>query len=142
MGKLFRFLTHCPIKRLNFEGFGVHRYCEKQVGSLLQILIPESPKAIELNERLKREITQKQREKLHSWQICKIENNIKNEIELKYNTFDANELNEIDDININTNKKYKYQWSTRIEILSFDWGLHHVSGDTMTSKQAQMALQI
>ena len=77
VGKLFGFLTRCPIKRLNIRGFGPRRCSEKDLDNSLQILIPESPKAIELNKRLTTEITQKQRETLHSWQICKLETILK-----------------------------------------------------------------
>ena len=85
----------------------------------LQLWVPESPKMIELNQRLSKEITPKQREKLHSWQIEKLENDIKNEVELKYNTFDVNELNQVK-MNESNEYKYKYEWSTSIEMLSMN----------------------
>ena len=94
---------------------------KKKAENLLQLIIPESPKDIELNQRLSKEISDEQRNKLHSWQIEKLENNIRNEIELKYDTFDINDLSKVNDNDINCRKnKYKYQWSTNIEMLEFD----------------------
>ena len=69
--RLIRFLSHCGIKRLVLEAIVQKNYPGKDLDNLLQMLVPESPKAIELNERLKAEITQTQREKLQS---CKFAN--------------------------------------------------------------------
>ena len=111
------------MKQLCFDGWSLEHASQSETENLLRLLIPESPKAIELNQRLTNEITPKQRETLHSWQIEKLENNIKNEIELKYSTFDANQLSEMSDNNDDNNntikQKYKYKWSTSIEMLSF-----------------------
>ena len=103
--RLFAFVQNSSVKQLSIVNMRISH-------NDLEILVPESPKAIELNERLSNEITSKQRKKLCSWQIKKLENNIKNEIELKYNTFDVNELRDTD-----SQGKYTYKWSTNIEML-------------------------
>ena len=115
LSKLFPILQNPCVKQLRLNHLderGVDNLIsKKKAQNLLQLTVPESPKAIELNQRLQKEINGLQGNQLYSWQIEKLENKIKNEIELKYNTFDANELSE---------GKYKYQWSTNIELLEFD----------------------
>ena len=135
MSQVIPFLTRSRIKRLDFRCGSDRRMNYSEANNLLQILIPESPKAIELNQRLSTEITAKQRQRLHSWQIEKLENNIKNEIEAKYDTFDVNQLNQVNDNanNSDTMKKYKYQWSTNIEMLSIQGMDHTVSYDLLES---------
>ena len=44
---------------------------------ILQIIVPQSPKKIELNERINTEITQQQRNKLSSYQIQELERTFK-----------------------------------------------------------------
>ena len=83
---LFSVLAHWKVKQLCFGACVVKCNSPKEMEGLLQLLVPESPKAIELNQKLKNEITQEKRNTSHSWEIDKLEKNIKNEIELKYNT--------------------------------------------------------
>ena len=116
MRKLLSILHNPCIKRIHIDDTNhiLPKKKEKQGDNFLQLLVPESPKAIELNQRLETEISDEQHHKLYSWQIEKLENDIKNEIELKYNTFDINELsNGI----MHDNGKYEYQWSTNIQML-------------------------
>ena len=89
------------------------------IDKFLQIIIPLSPKQIELRDRLKLEITAEMRQSKESWEIEELEKQIENEIDCKYNPkFDENELTlcNINDDEFKTNCKYR--WHSSIEMLT------------------------
>ena len=91
---------------------------QKCINNFLDIIAPLSPKTIELNSRLANEIIITQDMKKHGSNHNKQIADIKDEIELKYNTFDANQLLSFDE-NVNKSKCFKYQWESGIKMLSF-----------------------
>ena len=95
---------------------------KRDFSDLLQILIPLPPEKYELKNRLSTEITNKMRKEMKRWEIEKLENEIQKEIDLKYNTFDENELtfDENDNNNSNINNKNSKNWHSCIEMLTFD----------------------
>ena len=139
MTRLASFLENSSVKHIRFIGGGSGRqYFGDQIETVLQLLVPESPKTIELNQRLSKEITQKQRENLYSWQIEDLKTRIENEIELKYNTFDANELSKVNDDNDDSNieyKKYTYKWTSKIETIKFDFNGNFSKGFLRLAKR-------
>ena len=112
------------LRRMDFidANFLVHNDIQNIITTLhniLSIIVPQSPKAIELSKRMKTEITLQQRKKLSCYQIENLENEIKNEIEFKYNQIDVNELNEISNTDSKHNKcTSRYNWCTNIEMLT------------------------
>ena len=79
------------------------------IEQLLQMLIPLSPQNYELEQRLKTEITDKMRKTMKSNEIEQLENKIKQEIYVKYNTFDENKLS-------NENNITK-EWAANLEMI-------------------------
>ena len=88
------------IKRLSFVGGGFSTYIpesdsdygEEEITGfdmllrefLLPIFIPQSPKSWEIMQRIRREISKKQREKSTSYQIDELEQKIRDEVEVKF----------------------------------------------------------
>ena len=87
---------------------------------ILQTIIPLSQADYELHERLKKEITIQIKEKKTKWEIEKMKNDIKQEIELKYNKFDENALSYDYDDNKHKNKHTNPKWCSNIEFLKID----------------------
>ena len=72
------------------------------------MLVPLSPQDYELQQRLKPEITDEMRKTKQSLEIEKLENKIQQEINVKYNTFDENEL---------SNDNITKEWAANIEMI-------------------------
>ena len=80
----------------------------------LQMIIPQSPKDLELKHRLNNKITEDIKKKKQLWQIEEMKQNIKHDIDKKYKPkFDENELT------LKNSQKSHYQWHSSIEMLSF-----------------------
>ena len=95
---------------------------ERGIDSVLQAIIPLSLQNVELKERLNREITDEMKNEKQEWEIEKIENKIKNEVELKYNTFDENEFNDVendDELELEMNERCRVdRWHSNLEMIS------------------------
>ena len=86
------------------------------IDNFLQLIVPLSPKEIELRKRLKTEISNEMKESKESKQIETLEQKIKDEINEKYKPkFDENDLNLIDK---DEDKNEKYEWHSQLEMLS------------------------
>ena len=108
------------LKQIEFweSGLSCGRLDKDGIDLFLQMIIPQSPKNVELKCRLNNEITDEVKKNKQLWQIDEMKQNIKNEIDEKYKPkFDENELNELNDSNSLKNKQYK--WHSQIELLSF-----------------------
>ena len=87
----------------------------------LDIIVPLSPKACELKERIDKEFKDASKIKNKTTdEIDLIKKQIKQEIDFKYNTFDANELNTFPIMNSNGEYKSNYKYASPITQLSFD----------------------
>ena len=118
---------HCEgferLKRIDLINCAVSDWdmTREDIDNFLQLIVPLSPKEIELRKRLKKEITNEMRESKQLWEIEKLENDIKDEIDEKYDPkFDENELNTINDENksMQSMQKRKYEWNCQLEMLS------------------------
>ena len=92
------------------------------IEELLQMLMPLSPQDHELQQRLKHEITDEMQKTKQVWEIEKLKKNIQNEIDLKYNKFDENELSDPNNMNNNKNKNKNNnnnntQWASSLEMI-------------------------
>ena len=87
---------------------------------LLDVLLPLSPQERELKKRLKTEITDEMRKNKTLLEIEKLENKIKNEIELHYNTFDENELSYDECSGNMVNGRNKVLWHSPLEMIALD----------------------
>ena len=89
---------------------------EHDVDNFLQIVVPLSPKEIELRQQLKQEVTDEMRKSIPLSQIEKLEKDIEDKINKKYDPkFDENELNQVEN---NSRKNLEYEWNSQLEMLS------------------------
>ena len=105
------------LKQLSFENCVTYNRRDQNLILLfLRMIAPLSRKQMELNIRLRTEITDEMKKMLQLWQIEKIEKKIKDEIDLKYTKkFDENELTYDENDN---NKNKRSDSSSSIEMLS------------------------
>ena len=133
--------THCEgfdrLKRIDLINCCVS-YNEMDccdIDNFLQLIIPLSPKEIELRKRLKTEISKEMKAAKQSWEIEKLEKQINNEINEKYDRkFDENELNAVG--KDESKQNLKYQWNSQLEMLSLvDFDLREQEPDPNSSDQ-------
>ena len=94
---LFKALQSNGVKRIDFNGFYLlsndTEGDRENLDIFLQIIMPLSPKEIELRDRLKLETKHEMKQLQQSWEVEKVKKQIENEIDCKYDSkFDENEL--------------------------------------------------
>ena len=108
--------TYCNLKRIDLIGCNLFydELKKDDINVFLQMIIPQSPKDIELKLRLNDEITNEIKKSKKPEEIDEMKQNIKNEIDEKYKPkFDENEL-----CSVNSRQNRKYEWNSKIEMLS------------------------
>ena len=139
--------VRCQIKKLSLVNCSLKSATRESIDELLQILIPLSPKEIELKNRLSKEITNEIKNNLTIDEIQKLEERIKNQVyEENEKKFDENELTYHD----NDDKKMQEEDKNNVvltEMLSLDHceasstqNLIDFIGNTLTIKRLQSSL--